>query len=280
MKTAVFFYTGTGNSLWLARRLARASGGTDILSLNSGKTIEAAAGADAVGLAFPVHMWGVPRRIVNFVSTLPAGDKRYYFALAANAGQVSETLVQLERLLAARGIKLSAGFEFVLPSNYIPWSGAEAPEKQKVRFAAAEEKIQRAAAFISGRARGRWKKGPSGKRYCFPDCATPGATGGCPAWTRPSSPIHGATAAASAPGSARRGTWNLKGGGRAGRTGANSAWPAYNSARAKLYNSESERRILRATATRKFQPRTCSVDRCFPGGSLDAACRIILVKLR
>jgi len=79
MKTAVFFYTGTGNSLWLARRLARASGGTDILSLNSGKTIEAAAGADAVGLAFPVHMWGVPRRIVNFVSTLPAGEYPDFF---------------------------------------------------------------------------------------------------------------------------------------------------------------------------------------------------------
>jgi len=175
MKTAVFFYTGTGNSLWLARRLAEGNSGTQLLSLNAGSAIGAAAGAEAVGLAFPVHMWGVPRRIVNFVSTLPRGDTRYYFALAANAGQVSETLMQLKGLLADRGIKLSAGFQFVLPSNYIPWGGAEPAEKQAQRFAAARKKMSEVSALIAARAAGPVEKGPLWEKLllsglCYPFC--------------------------------------------------------------------------------------------------------------
>ncbi len=164
MTTAIFYYTGTGNSLWAARRMSAALGGARLLSLNAGRTITDAAGADAIGLAFPVHMWGLPRRMAAFAGSLPAGDGRYYFAMAANAGQVAGTLPQLRGILAAKGIKLSTGFGLELPSNYIPWEGAEPAGKQARRFAAAQARIDAAAPVIAERRDGGIEKGPLWQR--------------------------------------------------------------------------------------------------------------------
>jgi len=164
MKTSIFYFTGTGNSLWAARRIAAASGGAGLLSLNAGRRIEDAAGSEAVGLVFPVHIWGLPRRIAAFAGSLPLNDRRYYFAAAANAGQPAGTLLQLERLMAVRGIRLSRGFSLELPSNYIPWGGAEPADRQAARLAAAGAKIMSEGPRIAARERAPVERGPLWQR--------------------------------------------------------------------------------------------------------------------
>ncbi len=75
------------------------------------------------GLVFPVHIWGLPRRVVDFASRLALKPSEYYFALAVNAGQVAATLLQLQRLMLRSGLRLAGGFDIPMPSNYIPWGG-------------------------------------------------------------------------------------------------------------------------------------------------------------
>jgi ferredoxin len=72
----------------------------------------------------------------------------HLFAVAVNAGQVANTLGELEKHLAGRDIALSAGFSLDMPSNYIPWGGAEPDDKQREKFAAAEKKIARLAEAV------------------------------------------------------------------------------------------------------------------------------------
>ena len=62
MSTHLYCYTGTGNSLWVARRLADALGDAVVISMRGKLSASAApvAAADAVGIIFPVHMWGPP----------------------------------------------------------------------------------------------------------------------------------------------------------------------------------------------------------------------------
>ena len=143
MKTDLFYYTGTGNSLWVARELAKGLGDARICPMNRipGEIIES--GADAVGIIFPVHIWGLPHRVIAFVDALAKDPSRYYFAVAVNAGQVAATLLQLKRLMRAKGISLSAGFEIAMPSNYIPWGGPGPEEKRRERFDKARKKIER-----------------------------------------------------------------------------------------------------------------------------------------
>jgi len=157
MKTIIYYYTGTGNSLWAARKLAEELKDARICSMRRASPENEA--SDAVGLVFPVHIWGLPRRVIDFVARLPAG-KAYYFALAVNAGQVAGTLKQLARLMKARGLTLSAGLDIVMPSNYIPWGGAAPEAEQQRRFAAAAEKIRDIAPNIDRGEAGSVEKGP------------------------------------------------------------------------------------------------------------------------
>ena len=167
MTTHIYYYTGTGNSLWAARTLAGRLGHAEIIPLTEMQASEVVGPVDAIGLVFPVHVWGLPRRIVTFVQALPQNAATYLFALAVNAGQVAATLLQLQKLMDQRGLVLSAGFDMVMPSNYIPWGGPGPVEKQKERFRQAEDKIARIAGPIADCEKGPIEKGPLWQNIVF-----------------------------------------------------------------------------------------------------------------
>lgn len=167
MKTVIYYYTGTGNSLWTARAATAQIGDAMLVPMAKADNDNESAGADAVGLVFPVHMWGIPSLARRFIEKMTADPKKYYFAFAVNAGQVSRTLVQLRDLLASRGMTLSAGFDIVLPSNYIPWGGPGPAEKLQEMHREAGEKIMRAAAIIKRKESGHIEKGPLWQRIIF-----------------------------------------------------------------------------------------------------------------
>ena len=160
MKTDLYYYTGTGNSLWAARTLAGHIGNASVIPLagGSGGTVESR--ADAVGIVFPVHMWGVPRRVRAFVKTLRTAPQAYCFAVALNAGQVAATLVQLKALMRARELRLSSGFELLTPTNYIPWGGPGPEEAWRGTIAAAAEKLKTIAARVVKKEQRPVEKGP------------------------------------------------------------------------------------------------------------------------
>jgi ferredoxin len=141
MDTTIFFYTGTGNSLWTARKLAEKSGIAELIPLALTGHGPIRTDTQRIGIAFPVHIWGLPQPVIDFVRRLENDSKKYYFALAVNAGQVAASLLQLNRLLAEKGLPLHGGFSIYLPSNYIPWGGAIAEEKQQKLFKNTLDKI-------------------------------------------------------------------------------------------------------------------------------------------
>jgi ferredoxin len=166
MKTIIYYYTGSGNSLWTARLVSAEIGNAALcpMSLMDG---DAMADAEAVGLVFPVHIWGVPNLVLKFLSKMKKDPGRYYFAFAVNAGQVSRTLIQLQKLMASWDLKLSTGVDIVLPSNYIPWGGPGPAEKLDKLYMAAKEKIQRAVPGIMEKRTSPVDKGPMWQRIVF-----------------------------------------------------------------------------------------------------------------
>jgi len=166
MKTQLFVYTGTGNSLWIARRLA--------LELNEAALefmqfplSDLKVEADRVGIIFPVHIWGLPVRVIQFINHLQVNPETYLFALAVNAGQPAATLLQLQRLMSARQGLLSAGYSMVLPSNYIPWGGPGPTEKQQRLFKEAQGKVKAIAGSILRGERRRVDRGPLWQNVLF-----------------------------------------------------------------------------------------------------------------
>jgi ferredoxin len=166
MKIELYVYTGTGNSLWVARQLAlelREVSLHFMPFLSRDIKVE----ANTVGIIFPVHIWGLPMRVIQFMTHLQSKPETYFFALAVNAGQPAATLVQLQKLMSTRTLSLSQGHSIVLPSNYIPWGGPGPIETQQRLFAEAQEKVKAMAWSILQGERKTVDKGPYWQNMLF-----------------------------------------------------------------------------------------------------------------
>lgn len=163
----IFYYTGTGNSLWVSKKLADKLGSAELVSIPGLEPGVKAAGSETFGLVFPVYIWGVPAPVLRFVDTLRPTGACYVFGVAVNGGQVSNTLVQLGKALSYKGLDLSAGFGVKMPSNYIPWGGPGPQERQRLLFEAAEEKISDIALCIREKRHLPVEKGPLWQRIIF-----------------------------------------------------------------------------------------------------------------
>lgn len=167
MAESLYYHTGTGNSLWIARGIASGLGGADVLPMSGVLNGPVPPDSGTVGLVFPVHMWGVPALVIRFLERMKDLRPDYLFAVAVNAGQVSNTLVQLKRILAGNGQRLSSGFGIVMPSNYIPWGGPGPAEKRNRLFAGAEKKISKICDAVKNKSDMPVEKGPLWQRIFF-----------------------------------------------------------------------------------------------------------------
>nr|WP_320131896.1 EFR1 family ferrodoxin [uncultured Holophaga sp.] len=166
MATTIYYCTGTGNSLWAARRLGELVGEADVEAMiHHPGPVRPEPGA--VLLVFPVHMWGVPEPVVAFLSRLELTPEHWLGAIAVNAGQLSGTLLQLDRLCAGRGWALAGGWSLVMPSNYLPWGGPGSEANQRRRLDVAGERLQAIAPLVRERRHAPVEHGPLWQRLLF-----------------------------------------------------------------------------------------------------------------
>jgi ferredoxin len=166
MKIRLPVYTGTGNSLWVARQLAAELKKVSIEFMPY-PSKDFKVQADAVGIIFPVHIWGLPMRVIQFINHLKVKPGTYVFAAAVNAGQPAATLLQLKRLMADRKLTLSLGYSICLPSNYIPWGGPGPMDAQQKLFKEAREKVKAIAGSVLRRGRNKVERGPLWQNILF-----------------------------------------------------------------------------------------------------------------
>jgi ferredoxin len=163
----IYYYTGTGNSLWAARKLAERLWGAELISMKTARDPLIPQGCDRLGFVFPVHMFGLIGAVREFVRRLEADarhphgqdEQPYVFAVAVNSGAVVRTLVQLNKALDRRGVSMQAGFAVILPSNYTPFGGPGTADQIESRIREAERKIGEIADYIEEGREGILEKG-------------------------------------------------------------------------------------------------------------------------
>jgi ferredoxin/flavodoxin len=123
MKTTIFFFSGTGNSLRVAKDIAGSTGGVllSIADLIGNDKIRA--DSDAVGIVFPVYYTDLPLIVKRFAEKLAVSPSQYIFAVATYGGGMGDSFKTLNRVLRARGAVLSAAFGVHMPQNAFkkPW---------------------------------------------------------------------------------------------------------------------------------------------------------------
>ncbi len=110
MSNKIFYFTGTGNSIAIAKALADSLGDTELIPMATAMRENLDIRGDRIGLVFPVYAWGMPRLVVDFTKFLKPESGQYVFAVTPCGGTPGKTLVQLDKALQLNGSKLNAGF--------------------------------------------------------------------------------------------------------------------------------------------------------------------------
>jgi ferredoxin/flavodoxin len=147
-KTTIFYFSGTGNCLKIARDLAAELGDADIVSIAKAVKGGIDTSSDRIGLVFPVYALNMPLIVTDFVKKADLKSARYIFAVITYADVSGDVLGQLAGRLKKKGLCLSAGFGIQMPNNYTPFYGAIPVEKQNKFFAVAEGKVREIAAIV------------------------------------------------------------------------------------------------------------------------------------
>ena len=148
MKTKLFFFSGTGNSLKVARDLAAEIGDAEVVAIAEALKQQGNVAAERIGIVFPVYMWGLPLIVADFCRKLAAAPSAYIFGVATCGSSAGATLIQMKLILGERQLTLSAGFVVVMPGNYTPLYGAPEEKKQEQMFARATQKVSQIAAVV------------------------------------------------------------------------------------------------------------------------------------
>ena len=147
----IFYFSGTGNSKWVAENLAgllhEKTADISVLNFESGNKEykdyieEIAQGIkndEYIGFVFPVYAWGAPEIVIDFVKKLkkflgnannlrdaadnPEG-KTFTFALATCGEEAGYTLKNFSKI-----IPLKSSYSLVMPNNYVVGSDLEDEE--------------------------------------------------------------------------------------------------------------------------------------------------------
>ena len=110
MGNKVFCFTGSGNSLSIARALADGLGDTEVLPIAKHPDGFEGTDEERIGIVTPVFGWGPPRMVKEFADGLKTRKGQYVFAISDSGGTPGGTLKQLRKRLRAAGSDLDAGF--------------------------------------------------------------------------------------------------------------------------------------------------------------------------
>jgi flavodoxin len=149
MTTTIYYFTGTGNSLTAAKKIAAELEGCRLVPIASlyamnGDVIPE---SDRIGIVCPVYFSGLPVMVAEFAGRLDLSRSTYTFSVVTFGGSGGSTaLRQLDDILKKRsGRGLDAGFMVKMPGNYILLYGSPTGEKREKILAAADERLERIA---------------------------------------------------------------------------------------------------------------------------------------
>ncbi|MFH1398119.1 MAG: EFR1 family ferrodoxin [Candidatus Omnitrophota bacterium] len=160
MKTMIYYFSATGNSLKVARDLAQELGGAQVYPITKALKENQDEIYDTIGIVYPVYMFGLPLIIVNFLKTIKIKPEAYVFSVATLGGAPGRAHSLAKKILSKRDIELAAGFSVRMPGNYTPLYGAMSGEQQEKMFADENIKIKEIAEYIGAQKRGFFEEGP------------------------------------------------------------------------------------------------------------------------
>lgn len=167
----IFYFTGTGNSLFVAKNIALTQGET-LVSIaqeygeNKSVYEYGFKENEVLGFVFPVYAWGPPTIVLDFISRLKIlYGNPFVFSLCTCGDEEGYTTNKLKKLLISRDITLNSAFTLVMPNNYIIGFDVDTKEIEQKKLREANQRLNQINSIIAQRKSGVFQLIPGKAAY-------------------------------------------------------------------------------------------------------------------
>ncbi|MFW9924447.1 MAG: EFR1 family ferrodoxin [Candidatus Thorarchaeota archaeon] len=139
MQTHIYYFSGTGNTIHVAKELEKRLANVTLKPIISElkKEKEIRTEAEVVGILFPIHAHTFPLVVEKFLKRIDCTSAKYVFAISSRLC-ASKVFTSMNRILKKKGRILDASFAVNTPINYIPIFSVPKPDE----IAKIEEDLQ------------------------------------------------------------------------------------------------------------------------------------------
>ncbi|MDV4151157.1 EFR1 family ferrodoxin [Clostridium sp. AL.422] len=101
----IYYFTSTGNSLYVAKRIKEGIGECELISIPKAlKEENFNLEDDVIGFIYPIHCGSLPLVVEDFISKVNIKDKTYIFAIGVTGGgKAKESFPHINELLGNKG---------------------------------------------------------------------------------------------------------------------------------------------------------------------------------
>lgn len=132
---ALFYFSGTGNSLKVALDIAQALPNCEIIPISKYHLKSIKIKYDRIGIVCPVYAFGPPVIVMEFIKNLTLCHRyTYLFCVITYRNDAGATLRLIANNLEKRELELQAGFAVEMPGNHIAYYDADSVELQNQKF--------------------------------------------------------------------------------------------------------------------------------------------------
>lgn len=149
----IFYFSGTGNSYYVAKSLAAKLGDT-IMSIaeaveNENYTYQLGKN-EAVGFVYPIHAWIPPKIVLSFAEklSLSSNTTPYVYSIFTFAGVNEGAWKSLSHHLKKANISLKGDYHILMPGNYLLGVNKLSEEEITSRIETADLKIEKISLSI------------------------------------------------------------------------------------------------------------------------------------
>ena len=150
----IFYYSGCGNSKFIAQSIAEAFDEKMIFipeAQSNGAFEYSLAENEMIGFVYPIYSWRPPHLVEEFVAKLKLkGTPAYVWTAVTCGDNVGETEKIFRKELENIGLNLTAAFCFKMPNTYVNMIGmsVDKPEVAEEKIAKVKEKLPKVIELI------------------------------------------------------------------------------------------------------------------------------------
>lgn len=142
----IFYFSGTGNSLYAAQTIAKMQNDRIISIAEAMKNQSytyVVKENEAIGFCYPVHGYRPPQIVIDFIKRLELVHyKEQYIYSMLTCGENGEYTCEIfNKALKTRGWKLSADYKLIMPHNYIMAHDLDSPTYIREKLETAKEQL-------------------------------------------------------------------------------------------------------------------------------------------